>query len=249
MGLSLLSHCSSATLFLFSCQNTHVFSGCALPLHLTHLPGPSIACTFLALSLPFINTCGSPVEALRYSCSAKSSVERPIPFYSVWTLIRIQLLSHQDQTSALVEAVSLSAFPLLFFYTALFYTDLGSTFFVLLSCSLTMQAQRWPGALAGAVALVFRQTNIVWVGWAAAIRLLDDMQDLGVPTSAWNMSFTTALRVARLALHQLGKIWWYYLGHAGAKGDALGRSRAENHGLHRVFLPLSLLLQPWRWAL
>lgn len=122
----------------------------------------------------------------------------------------------QSRNDALLESAVLATFPLLFFYNMLFYTDLGSTCFVLLSCSLTMQGHRAWGALAGLIAVTFRQTNIVWVGWAAAVRLLDDLQALGVPLAAWSISPGTGFRIANMALVQIRRqrLWLFYLPHA-----------------------------------
>ncbi|EON62710.1 hypothetical protein W97_01934 [Coniosporium apollinis CBS 100218] len=61
----------------------------------------------------------------------------------------------QSTIRAIVSAITISLFPPLFFFSALFYTDVVSTWLVLMSyqCMLVL----------GAVSLSFRQTNIFWV--------------------------------------------------------------------------------------
>lgn len=78
---------------------------------------------------------------------------------------------------ALLHALRIAVFPPLFFFTFLFYTDGGATFFVLLMALLVERVDllQYPpargsfmlSALSGAVAVLFRQTNIVWVVFVA----------------------------------------------------------------------------------
>ncbi|KAF1983069.1 glycosyltransferase family 59 protein [Aulographum hederae CBS 113979] len=68
-------------------------------------------------------------------------------------------------------ALNVSLFPPLFFFSGLYYTDVASTFFVLLSYHLFLSSGEHSSNLsssavtvvAGVVALLFRQTNIFWV--------------------------------------------------------------------------------------
>ncbi|KAI9906218.1 hypothetical protein PsorP6_004570 [Peronosclerospora sorghi] len=86
--------------------------------------------------------------------------------------------------NALLNALRIAVFPPLFFFTFLFYTDAGATFFVLLMVLLaekvdSFQAKRnfFMSALvnkicnailySGAMAVLFRQTNIIWVVFVA----------------------------------------------------------------------------------
>lgn len=70
------------------------------------------------------------------------------------------------------SALNIALFPPLFFFSALYYTDVASTFFVLLNYWLYVQSRQrngstsWPAVSAfvtGAIALLFRQTNVFWV--------------------------------------------------------------------------------------
>ena len=66
------------------------------------------------------------------------------------------------------NALILTTFPLLYFYSFLYYTDVGSTFFVLLGYYYSLQDSHITSAAVGCIAVLFRQTNIIWVGFAAA---------------------------------------------------------------------------------
>ena len=57
----------------------------------------------------------------------------------------------------------MATFPLLYFFTFLYYTDSGSTFFILYSYLLSLEQQHCMSAAVGMVAVIFRQTNIVWI--------------------------------------------------------------------------------------
>jgi len=56
-----------------------------------------------------------------------------------------------------------ATFPVLYFFTFLYYTDAGSTLFILYSYLLCLQQRHCLSAAVGTVSVIFRQTNIVWV--------------------------------------------------------------------------------------
>ncbi|XP_057302444.1 dol-P-Glc:Glc(2)Man(9)GlcNAc(2)-PP-Dol alpha-1,2-glucosyltransferase-like [Hydractinia symbiolongicarpus] len=76
------------------------------------------------------------------------------------------------QAKILITSVVLTTFPLLFFFTFLYYTDVGSTFFVLFSYYFTLTNAHMLSAFTGVLAVFFRQTNIVWVGFNMATGIL-----------------------------------------------------------------------------
>jgi alpha-1,2-glucosyltransferase len=92
------------------------------------------------------------------SGSSKASKEEPTSSDSTITI---------DANTAL----NISLFPPLFFFSALFYTDVMSTLTVLLSYSAVLKKTSIRGTtidnfiavFSGVVALLFRQTNIFWV--------------------------------------------------------------------------------------
>lgn len=58
----------------------------------------------------------------------------------------------------------------------MYYTDAGSTFFVLLMYYLSLNEQHFPASTAGVIAIVFRQTNVVWVVFVAGATALRTLQ-------------------------------------------------------------------------
>lgn len=66
-----------------------------------------------------------------------------------------------------MSAVNIGFFPLLYFFSIVYYTDVGSTFMVLLMYCLHLDKNDWFASFIGALAVLFRQTNIVWVFFVA----------------------------------------------------------------------------------
>lgn len=71
-------------------------------------------------------------------------------------------------TNLLLSTMSLATFPLLFFFNFLFYTDPGSLFFVLLMYLYHLNRHDWLASFFGAISLLFRQTNIIWLFFIAS---------------------------------------------------------------------------------
>lgn len=67
----------------------------------------------------------------------------------------------------ILSALSLSTFPVLYFFNFLYYTDAGSTFFILFAYLMTLLGCHKASALLGVCAVLFRQTNIIWVAFCA----------------------------------------------------------------------------------
>jgi alpha-1,2-glucosyltransferase len=72
-------------------------------------------------------------------------------------LILKKLLQHQD------AAVEISMFPVSFFFHFLYYTDSGSTFWVLSSLLESRKKRYTRAALCSFIGIWYRQTNIVWM--------------------------------------------------------------------------------------
>lgn len=70
-------------------------------------------------------------------------------------------------------ALALTCMPLHWFYTYLYYTDIGSTLFLLLCYEQTLKGRHIRAGVAGAVALLFRQTNAVWVAFILGATIVD----------------------------------------------------------------------------
>jgi alpha-1,2-glucosyltransferase len=88
-------------------------------------------------------------------------------------------------------ALNIALFPPLFFFSALFYTDVMSTLIVLLSYDVFLRGKASPGAfsdfstiIVGLVALCFRQTNIFWVAiFPAGLGVIDALKGSDSPSA------------------------------------------------------------------
>ncbi|KAG0654607.1 glucosyltransferase [Rhodotorula mucilaginosa] len=74
------------------------------------------------------------------------------------------------------EGLVIAGMPMLGWWAWMFYTDLASVVAVLLSWRFALQRRYLPSALLGAISLLFRQTNIVWVAFVAAQALIDRLR-------------------------------------------------------------------------
>ncbi|KAK3101719.1 hypothetical protein FSP39_005801 [Pinctada imbricata] len=68
-----------------------------------------------------------------------------------------------------LTSLTLGIFPVLYFFTFLYYTDPGSTFFVLMMYLFHLHKYKFISAIAGILAIFFRQTNIIWVVFVAGL--------------------------------------------------------------------------------
>jgi len=66
------------------------------------------------------------------------------------------------------SSLNMSLLPVLYMFSFLYYTDPVSTAMVLLTYCLHLSGQNWLAGFAGSLAVLCRQTNIVWVFLAAA---------------------------------------------------------------------------------
>ncbi|KAF4079619.1 hypothetical protein AMELA_G00180100 [Ameiurus melas] len=76
-----------------------------------------------------------------------------------------------------LSAISLSSFPVLYFFTFLYYTDAGSTFFTLFAYLMCLYRCHKASALLGICSILFRQTNIIWVAFCAGTVVTQKMDE------------------------------------------------------------------------
>lgn len=74
-----------------------------------------------------------------------------------------------------ISALVVALFPVLYFFSFLYYTDPGSVLFVLATYLASLHNRDSTAALLGAASIVFRQTNIVWVAFVAGVKACDFM--------------------------------------------------------------------------
>ncbi|XP_055952582.1 putative Dol-P-Glc:Glc(2)Man(9)GlcNAc(2)-PP-Dol alpha-1,2-glucosyltransferase isoform X2 [Argiope bruennichi] len=99
---------------------------------------------------------------------------------TLFVIHRILQIHHQNDEPRIVllSAFNITIFPLLYFFNFLYYTDCGSTFFVLLMYYWHLKKFYFLASIIGAVSLLFRQTNIVWMFYVAAEATLPALLEL-----------------------------------------------------------------------
>ena len=91
---------------------------------------------------------------------------------------------------ALLGACALGALPTHFFFSFVWYTDVGSLFLVLVAYLMALRRCYWTSAAVSCAALTFRQTNGVWAAYIlgdAALRALGQ-QHGAVDLSDWSVA-------------------------------------------------------------
>lgn len=91
-----------------------------------------------------------------------------VVFHSLLSSIHSQL----KPTLSVMSSLTLSLFPPLFFFNFLYYTDVGSTLFVLLGYLMSRQDKHLLASISLGVSLLFRQTNIVWAAFVGGASIL-----------------------------------------------------------------------------
>ncbi|CAL9773664.1 unnamed protein product [Musa acuminata subsp. burmannicoides] len=80
----------------------------------------------------------------------------------------IQLRPTLGEKKATIYAILLASYPLHWFFTFLYYTDVASLTAVLAMYLASLKRKYWLSAMLGALATMFRQTNIIWMFFIAA---------------------------------------------------------------------------------
>ena len=93
----------------------------------------------------------------------------------------MSVLQSYTEAGSLLGAMAMGLLPVLQFFTFLYYTDPGAIYCVLLMYLLSLHGNHATAALAGVVAVMFRQTNIVWVVFVAGVSIIETLTDLVQP--------------------------------------------------------------------
>lgn len=78
-----------------------------------------------------------------------------------------------SSSKASAKVLVMAFYPLHWFFTFLYYTDVGSTTAVMAMYLACLRKSYWMSGLFGAVSIMFRQTNIVWTIFVTCTGLLD----------------------------------------------------------------------------
>lgn len=94
--------------------------------------------------------------------------------YEIKSLI---LFSSDKRTNydVLLETMTISALPPLYFFAHVYYTDIPSITFILFMLLFSFRKQHLRATTFGALSVLMRQTNIVWVAGALGVHLVDKM--------------------------------------------------------------------------
>jgi alpha-1,2-glucosyltransferase len=74
-----------------------------------------------------------------------------------------------------ISAINLSILPPLYFFSHLYYTDVASLTMILLLFLLSQRGHHYLASIFGMFAVLFRQTNIIWVGMVFACYVLKEL--------------------------------------------------------------------------
>ena len=77
----------------------------------------------------------------------------------------------QNKSQVVLTASALGFFPVLYFFSFLYYTDVMATFFSLWTYLLTLEGKNSSSAAVAVFAIMCRQTNVIWVGFCACLCL------------------------------------------------------------------------------
>ncbi|KAF4377550.1 dol-P-Glc:Glc(2)Man(9)GlcNAc(2)-PP-Dol alpha-1,2-glucosyltransferase isoform X2 [Cannabis sativa] len=129
--------------------------------------------TFLFPGLSYINGASSIFEVcspvILRSVNGVLAVICSILLYEIITLLRPAL----DDRKATFYAVVLSMYPLHWFFTFLYYTDVASLTAVLAMYLACLRKSYWFSGLLGAMAVAIRQTNIIWMLFVACSEIIN----------------------------------------------------------------------------
>jgi len=104
------------------------------------------------------------------------------------------------------SSVNIALLPVLYFYSYLYYTDQVSTCMVLLTLCLHLGDQDWLAGFTGALSILCRQTNIIWVFFCAA------MTAGNIAISEVRHHQMTSKQPPTFSLNTSGQLWELYVG-------------------------------------
>ncbi|CAF0761129.1 unnamed protein product [Adineta ricciae] len=88
----------------------------------------------------------------------------------------LQKLKEMDQQTSILSSICITCHPLIYFFTFLYYTDVGSLFFAMLSLTTHVYHYHFSSALFSLVALTFRQTNIIVVAYEIGLTIIEEFR-------------------------------------------------------------------------
>ncbi|KAL2620768.1 hypothetical protein R1flu_000973 [Riccia fluitans] len=148
---------------------------------ITTFPGLYLASVaYVEILLPGADYLGYG-DSLSDLCS-KPAVLRSVNLvlFSICALLFREIALHLDTEKnairASMKALVLSLYPLHWFFTLLYYTEIGSAVAVMAMYLYSLRHSFWISALFGVVAILFRQTNVIWVIFVLCVGVLDFLE-------------------------------------------------------------------------
>lgn len=87
------------------------------------------------------------------------------------------------QINNLINAFAITLFPLNYFFQYLYYTDIGSTYFCLLAYYYNLKSKHYLTCLFSLIAIIYRQTNIIWLIFYLFLYFIDEIDKFIVKKS------------------------------------------------------------------
>uniref|UniRef100_A0A1B6IPA8 Dol-P-Glc:Glc(2)Man(9)GlcNAc(2)-PP-Dol alpha-1,2-glucosyltransferase n=1 Tax=Homalodisca liturata TaxID=320908 RepID=A0A1B6IPA8_9HEMI len=153
-----------------------------------------------------------------YGLRAINMIVSAVNFYLIYNISKRLHPNVMDDWKHLMTAANLAMLPPLYFFTFLYYTDIVSTCLVLLCYLLHLQHRPWLAATAGFMAVITRQTNIIWVAFFAFETIIEYLKEEAVwrrkkkITSVVESSFKY-LQILNFVVIDLSKQDSYKIGH------------------------------------
>lgn len=123
-----------------------------------------LAFAFRAATGLFASAAETASSTVNGWCSLEVLRGGNVAFYLLFSLLLFQSQKHHRH---LTTTLALILFPPLVFFSFLYYTDVASTFLVLLSLNVGRRGHFLFSALISLLSLFMRQTNVVWVAFIA----------------------------------------------------------------------------------
>lgn len=122
-------------------------------------------------------------------------------------MIVIRLAGARDgptRSKLIISSAAATLLPVLYFFTFLYYTDPGTTLFLQLMYLYSLFDHHWLAAACGGVAVLYRQTSIIWVFMIAGCKALD-IASKSLPYEYFRLE-NLSCSASRLMLHPLERL-------------------------------------------
>ena len=123
------------------------------------------------------------------------------------------------QTQADTRTLLFLCCPIILPFFSLIYTDLPALLTVLLAFLLTLQKRYVLAAIVGLLAILMRQTNLIWVAFCCVFILIEHIREHGV--EHWRQQILPLVRkLWAYAVIGIGAVTYFYLKGGVAVGDS-----------------------------